>query len=110
MSKTVIVTGAAGLVGSEATKFFGEAKRRDARTEVNLAAEHGTAVRGNKNAKKLSAALPIPEKRNPMRRISFTKKEDLIRKVSMHLFGESDEKPSIVGQECFDRTLKAARK
>jgi hypothetical protein len=94
----------------EATKFFGEARRRDARTEVNLAAKHGTAVRGNKNTKKLSAALPIPEQRNPMRRISFTKKEDVIRKVSMHLFGESDEKPSIVGQECFDRMLKAARK
>lgn len=94
----------------ESNKFFEEAKRKDARTQVNLAAKHGTAVRGNKNTKKLSAALPIPEKRNPMRRISFTKKEDVIRRVSMHLFGEADEKPSIVGQECFDRTLKAIRK
>ena len=94
----------------EATKFFNEARRRDVRTEVNLASKHGTAVRGDSRTKKLSAALPIPEKRNPMRRISFTKKEDVIRRVSMHLFGESDQKPSVVGQECFDRTLKAARK
>jgi hypothetical protein len=94
---------------NEATKFFSEAKRKDARTEVQLAAKHGTAIRGDKNTKKLAAALPIPEKRNPMRRIAFTRKEDAIRKVAMHLFGEVDE-PSVVGQECFDRTLKAARK
>lgn len=94
----------------EASKFFGEAKRKDARTQVNLAAKHGAPVRGNKNAKKLPASLPVPEERNPMRRITFTRKEDVIRKVSLHLFGEGDESPSTVGQECFDRTLKAARK
>jgi len=93
----------------EAGKFFGQAKRMDARTEVNLAAKFGKAVRGDKTAKKLGAALPIPEKRNPMRRISFTRKEDVIRRVSQYLFGESEEEPSIVGQECFDRTVKAAR-
>jgi hypothetical protein len=38
------------------------------------------------------------------------RKEDEIRRVSAYLFGESDEKPALVGQECFDRTLKAARK
>ncbi|WP_441242744.1 ATP-binding protein [Tardiphaga sp. 768_D3_N2_1] len=94
----------------EASKFFGEAKRQDVRTEVALAAKHGTAVRGDKTARKLSAGLPIPEKRNPMRRISFTRKEDVVRKVSTHLFGEPDEKPSNVGQECFDRMLKASKK
>lgn len=94
----------------EAGQYFEQSKRRDARTEVTLAAKHGTPVRGNRKAKKLGAALPIPEKRNPMRRISFTRKEDAIRRVSQHLFGESDEKPSLVGQECFDRTLKASRK
>jgi len=95
---------------SEANQFFDQSKRKDARTEISLAAKFGTAVRGDKNAKKFSAALPIPEKRNPMRRISFTRKEDAIRRVSDHLFGESDQSPSAVGQECFDRTLKAARK
>jgi hypothetical protein len=94
----------------EATRFFGEAKRKDARTEVSLAAKHGMPVRGNKNTKKLSASLPVPEIRNPMRRISFTRKEDAIRRVSQHLFGENTESPSAVGQECFDRTLRAAQK
>jgi histidine kinase/DNA gyrase B/HSP90-like ATPase len=94
----------------EASKFFDQAKRKDVRTEVNLAAKHGTPVRGDRKAKKLGSALPVPETRNPMRRISFTRKEDAVRRVSQFLFGESDEKPSDVGQECFDRTLKAARK
>ena len=79
---------------TEATEYFDKAKRVDARTEVNLAAKHGSPVRGDKTAKKLPAALPIPEKRNPMRRITFTRKEDIIRRVSEHLFGESEQSPS----------------
>lgn len=94
----------------EASQFFDKATRKDVKTEVTLAAKHGMAVRGNKNAKKLAAALPVPEKRNPMRRISFTRKEEVIKRVSQHLFNEVDQKPSIVGQECFDRMLKAAKK
>jgi hypothetical protein len=93
----------------EAGKFFGQARRVDAKTEVKLASKFGKSVRGDKAAKKLGADLPIPEKRNPMRRISFTRKEDAIRRVSQHLFGDAEEEPKIVGQECFDRTLKVAR-
>jgi len=95
---------------NEANVLFEQSPRRDARTDVRLAANHGTPVRGNKNAKKLTAALPVPEVRNPMRRISFTRKENLIQKVAEFLFDNSEQEPSIVGQECFDRTLKAARK
>jgi hypothetical protein len=94
----------------EAGQYFEQAKRKDARTEVSLAAKYGTPVRGNRKAKKLTAGMPIPEKRNPMRRISFTRKEEEIRSVSVYLFDESDQAPSLVGQECFDRTLKDARK
>jgi hypothetical protein len=94
---------------TEANALFEQSERKDARTEVQLAARHGTAVRGRKNARKSSASLPVPEQRNPTRRISFTRKEDSIQKVSDFLFGERDQKPAIVGQECFDRTLKASR-
>lgn len=94
----------------EANALFEQAERKDARTEVRLASKHGTAIRGSKNARKLLAGLPIPPTRNPMRRISFARKEDAIRKVSEFLFNEGGQKPSIVGQECFDRTLKASRK
>jgi hypothetical protein len=94
----------------EANSLFQVAHRKDARTELRLAVKHGTSVRGQKSAKKLLAQLPVPEKRNPMRRISFTRKDSDIQKVSEILFNEKDQPPSIVGQECFDRTLKAVKK
>lgn len=94
----------------EANELFEVAQRKDVRTEVRLAAKHGTAVRGNSNAKKLLAALPIPPTRNPSRRISFLRKETDIQKVSEFLFNEDSQSPSAVGQECFDRILKASLK
>lgn len=94
----------------EANAHFRESQRQDARTEVRLAAKHGSTVRGSPKAKKASAKLPVPEQRNPMRRISFTRKESEVRRVSEFLFDESSQKPSIVGQECFDRTLKASKR
>jgi hypothetical protein len=94
----------------EASKLFDDAKAKDVRTELKLAANHGASVRGRKSAKKHAPSLPTPPARNPMRRISFTKKEDAIRIVSRHLFGEDTQKPSLVGEECFDRMLKGARR
>jgi hypothetical protein len=93
----------------EASQHFDQSTRKDVRTEVRLAADHGTPVRGNQKAKKMPATLPVPQKRDPMRRISFTRKQTAIKRVSEYLFSESDQEPSIVGQECFDRTLKASR-
>ncbi len=93
----------------EASKHFEQSKRRDVRTEVTLAAKHGKAVRGNKNTKKFAAALPVPEVRNPERRISFTRKESQIRKVSEFLFSDPEQPASLVGQECFDRVFKESK-
>lgn len=94
---------------AEANELFEKAQRKDARTEVRLAVKHGTRVRGSTNAKKLLASLPAPATRNPMRRISFLRKEAEIRKVSEFLFNEESQSPAVIGQECFDRTLKASR-
>jgi hypothetical protein len=94
----------------ETSELFDQATKKDVRTEVTLAAKHGSKVRGRNNAKKYAANLPVPEARNPTRRISFARKEDLIRKVSNYLFGSVDESPATVGQECFDRTLSESRK
>lgn len=95
---------------TEANALFEAAQRKDARTEVRLAAKHGSAVRGTPNARKLLAALPVPDTRNPQRRISFMRTEDEIKKVSEFLFNEDSQSPSAVGQECFDRTLKESKK
>jgi len=92
----------------ETNKYFEETKRKDARTEVRLAEDHGFAVRGNAGAKKYATNLPMPEVKDPMRRISFAKKDAAIRQVSKYLFNDSDESPATVGQECFDRILKKA--
>jgi hypothetical protein len=94
----------------ETTDLFDQATKKDVRTQVTLASKHGTRVRGRDNAKRYSANLPIPEVRNPTRRISFTRKEDLIRKVSNYLFASPDESPASVGQECFDRTFTESKK
>jgi hypothetical protein len=95
---------------SETSAFFEEAKKRDARTEIRLAAAHGKPLRGNPKAKKYVTRLPMPPKRNPLRRITFLRKEEEVKKVSLHLFNEADVTPSEVGEECFDRMLKAAKK
>lgn len=94
----------------ETTELFEQASKKDVRTEVTLAAKHGTKVRGREGAKKYAANLPVPEVKNPTRRISFTRKEDAIKRVSNFLFGVADEEPSTVGQECFDRALTESRK
>lgn len=94
----------------ETTPLFEQATKKDVRTQVKLASQHGRSVRGKSNAKKFSADLPIPENKNPLRRISFARKDDLVRKVSKFLFGESDEKASTVGEACFDRVLKEGYK
>ena len=54
-------------------------------------------------------SLPIPKKQNPRnRRISFTKEVDEVAIVAEHLFGDAQEKPSIVGEKCFDILLQEA--
>lgn len=95
---------------AEANVHFKLSKRVDARREASVAPRRGLPVRGMKAAKKASANLPVPATRNPMRRISFTRKDGDIRTVSEYLFGEVGQQPSLVGQECFDRALKAAEK
>jgi hypothetical protein len=94
----------------EADRFFEEATRKDVRAHVSLASSHGSKLRGRSNAKRYVANLPVPEARNPLRRISFTRKEDVVRELANYLFGENDVKPSAVGEECFDRVLKESKK
>lgn len=95
---------------SETSAFFEEAKMRDARTEIRLAATYGKPLRDNPKAMKYVVRLPMPPKSNPLRRITFLRKEEDVKKVSLHLFNESDVTPSVVGEECFDRMLKASKK
>src|SRR5436305_167291 len=49
----------------ETVGLFEQAVKKDVRTSIKLATQHGTKVRGRSNAKKYAANLPVPEVRNP---------------------------------------------
>jgi hypothetical protein len=89
--------------------FFADAPRRDARREIRLAVDHGSAVRGFPGARKYKPSLPAPVSRNPRRRVSFVRDAEAIDQVSRYLFNEKGQHPSIVGAECFDRVLRDAQ-
>jgi hypothetical protein len=88
--------------------FFKSIEKRDANTEIRLAIDHGSAVRGKAQAKKYRPKLPLPESKNPRRRVSFIRDAAEIDDVSKFLFGERGQKPAAVGNECFERVLKEA--
>ena len=90
---------------TEASEFFESAPRMDARREIRLAIDHGTAVRGMPSAKKYKPVLPTPGSKS-RRRISFVRELDDIERVSEFLFGEKDIKPSDVGNSSFSRALE----
>jgi len=55
--------------------------------------------------------LPEPEDKKPSsRRIVFSRAAEEVRLVSKMLFDDSDEKPGIVGEKCFEMQLTKARK
>lgn len=82
----------------------------DAKTQVSLAREHGIHLRSDPKARKYVPELPLPKARDPKKRISFVRNEAKIKKVSEFLFDDPKQKPSTVGEECFDRTLKGAKR
>lgn len=92
------------------TDEFFLVSRSDAKTQVTLAADHGKGVRGEPKAKKYIPNLPLPVNRDPNKRISFVRRESKIEAVSKFLFDDSGQTPATVGEECFDRTLKEAKK
>ena len=53
--------------------------------------------------------LPAPQREEPQtRRISFSRSTEDVRTVAEYLFGDSEQNPSEVGQECFDIVLQEA--
>jgi hypothetical protein len=93
----------------EANRFFADVEKRDARREIRLAVDHGVPVRGHPGAKKFKPNLPLPESRNPRKRISFVRDQAEIEDISAYLYQERSVAPSIIGEACFDRVLKEAR-
>lgn len=91
------------------SQYFDGAEKQDARREIRLAKDHGIAVRGQTDAKKYKPVLPMPESRNPRRRVSFVRDQSEVDAVSKFLFQEVISNASIVGETCFERVLKETR-
>lgn len=60
-------------------------------------------------ARHYKPTLPAPPA-SKERRISFTKPIDRIQKVGRYLFDDENEKPSVIGEECFDRIFRKAKR
>ncbi|MEP0708849.1 MAG: ATP-binding protein [Parvibaculum sp.] len=93
----------------EETEEWFQGPKADAKTGVELAVKHGGRIRGESDARRYVPELPLPRKRNPSRRISFIRNESDIIAVSKYLYDEPSQKPSVVGEGCFDRVLKEAK-
>ena len=64
-----------------------------------------STVRKIEGARKYSPSLPLPESKNPLKRIVYTKHEEDISRLGMALFEDAKAKPSDVGERCFEIAL-----
>ena len=93
----------------ETNSFFQNSKATNAKTTVSLAVTSGRQVRGLTDSKRFLPNLPMPDNRNPKRRISFLKNEDDIRTLSKYLFEDPGQRPNLIGEACFDKMLEEAK-
>lgn len=67
-------------------------------------------VKREPQGKQYKPVLPIPKEKKDNKRISFVRKQKEIMEVSEYLFDSPDEKPSTVGERCFEIILEEAKK
>lgn len=94
----------------DTVRFFDTSKKSDVKTSVALAQTYGSSIRGMGDAKKYVPNLPLPDNKNPRRRVSFVREDQDIKRLSKFLFDDTNQHPSLVGGECFDRLLAEANK
>ncbi len=73
--------------------------------------EYGVTMRHEARGNTYRPALPKPKIEKPYRVIRFSKSIDDIKTVSIHLYGDVDEKitASMVGEKCFDAILDQSK-
>lgn len=69
-----------------------------------------TKVRNQSNELKYNLTLAVPVETDPRKQIRFTKHLSEIRIISEILFDDPSVAPGEVGEACFDRIMKEARK
>lgn len=90
----------------ETEQYFKSAPRQNAKSSIRLATQRGTTSKRAEGGKIFSPTLPLPETKNPLRRISYSKQLEEIRQVSERLFGTPDADPNDVGRVSFENVLK----
>lgn len=69
-----------------------------------------TKVRNQNNEQKYNLTLAVPIETDPRKQIRFTKYLSEIRKMSEILFDDPSVAPGEVGEACFDRIMKEAKR
>lgn len=69
-----------------------------------------TKVRNQNNEQKYNLTLAVPIETDPRKQIRFTKNLSEIRKMSEILFDDPSVAPGEVGEACFDRMMKEAKR
>lgn len=90
-----------GQFQKTSTAGLKEIRARSARVKMG-------STRGLLKGKQHKPSLPKPTSARSEERISFVKPASEVRRVSKYLFDKTDEKPSRVGEECFDLLLREA--
>ncbi len=74
--------------------------------------EYGLTLRKEARGNTFRPDLPKPKNDRPFRIIRFSKSINEIEEVTAFLYGDTDEEiqASVVGEKCFDNTLKEARR
>ena len=99
---------------SDQTKHWEATKPLGLRETIENVSKRSHAVKANGviefNPQKQNA-MPVPETKTPStRRIVYSRPIEEIRAVAKSLFDEDSEKPSLVGEKCFEIVLSEVKK
>ena len=68
-----------------------------------------TDVRRDPQGQQLKPILPMPQEKKEKKKISFVRPTREIRMVAKYLFDDPDQKPSVIGEKCFEIVLEDAK-
>lgn len=98
---------------SDQTVFWKDAEPMSLRKTIETVSGRTKSLKSDGtieyNPKKQKVMPPNPNAKPSSRRISFSRPKEELEIVSNYLFDKDDEKPGIIGDECFDIILKEAR-
>ena len=99
---------------SNQTQYWADANPMALRDTIDLVSQRTKAVKPDGSIEfnpHKQKVLPLPPPQKPSsRRIVFSRPIEEIRAISKELFDSYDEKPALIGDECFERVLLMVKK